>query len=213
MKNLVLFGPPGAGKGTQSALLVKQCNYFQISTGDLLRSAIKEKTKLGMEAQSYMDKGALVPDDLVINLVDEVLSKLNGKSFILDGFPRTKAQAIALDQLLLNRKLKIDLAVFLEVENKKLVMRLSGRRVCQTCGAVFHIQNMPPSVSGVCDNCGGLLVQRPDDVENVIEERLRTYAANTAPLRDFFKESGVYVEIKGDNSAELVFGKILELIK
>ncbi len=203
--NIVLFGAPGAGKGTQSALLVDRMNMVQISTGDLFRAAIKNKTALGQQAQSFMDKGELVPDSIVIGMVDEVLANLGKKSFILDGFPRTSAQAEALGTILRQRGLEIGKAVFLEVPREELLGRLTGRRVCKSCGAVYHVSSKPSKVAGVCDNCGGEVIQRNDDKEDVIATRLKTYEENTLPLRTYFKELNKYVEVNGSQDTETVF--------
>jgi len=166
--NLLLFGPPGAGKGTQSAFLVEQLGMLHISTGNLFREAVARKTPLGLKAKSFMDQGALVPDEVTIGLVEEVLAGLDGKSFILDGFPRTVPQAQALDALLTRMKLKLDKAVSFEVPRNDLTRRLTGRRVCEKCGTVYHIDSKPTSKAGICDNCGGNVVQRKDDHEDVI---------------------------------------------
>lgn len=210
--NIVLFGAPGAGKGTQSSLLVERMGMLQISTGDLFRAAIKSKTELGQKAKSYMDKGELVPDAIVIGMVDEVLAKLGKSSFILDGFPRTVAQAEALRTILAQRSMVIGKAVFLEVPKEELLKRLTGRRVCKSCGAVYHASSKPPKVAGVCDNCGGEVIQRDDDKEDVIATRLKTYEENTLPLRAYFKEQGKYAEINGNQETELVFTAVKRAI-
>jgi adenylate kinase len=207
--NIVLFGAPGAGKGTQSSLLVEREGMVQISTGDLLRAAIKNRTSLGLEAQKFMDQGQLVPDSVVIGMVDEVLAGIGSKSFILDGFPRTVAQAEALGKILLQRKAEIGRAIFLEVPREELLLRLTGRRVCKSCGAVYHIRSKPTKVAGVCDSCGGEVVQRNDDKEDVIATRLKAYEDNTAPLRAYFRNLGRYTELNGNQEAKVVF----ELIK
>jgi adenylate kinase len=210
--NIVLFGAPGAGKGTQSTLLVDRLGMVQISTGDLFRAAIKNRTQLGQQAQSYMDKGELVPDSIVIGMVDEVLASLGNSSFILDGFPRTRAQAEALGTILSKRNLVIGKAVFLEVPREELLGRLTGRRVCKSCGAVYHVQSKPPKVAGVCDVCGEEVIQRNDDKEDVIATRLKAYEENTFPLRTYFKELNKYVEVKGDQDTETVFSSIRKVI-
>jgi adenylate kinase len=210
--NIVLFGAPGAGKGTQSALLVDRMNMVQISTGDLFRAAIKNKTALGQQAQSFMDKGELVPDSIVIGMVDEVLANLGKRSFILDGFPRTSAQAEALGTILRQRGLEIGKAVFLEVPREELLGRLTGRRVCKSCGAVYHVSSKPSKVAGVCDNCGGDVIQRNDDKEDVIATRLKTYEENTLPLRAYFKELNKYVEVNGSQDTETVFSNIKKVL-
>ncbi|PIS10327.1 MAG: adenylate kinase [Bdellovibrio sp. CG10_big_fil_rev_8_21_14_0_10_47_8] len=211
--NIVLFGAPGAGKGTQSQLLVERLKMVQISTGDLFRAAIKGKTELGQKAQSYMDKGELVPDSIVIGMVDEVLTRLNGNSFILDGFPRTRAQAEALGKILSQRSLEIGKAVFLEVPREELLQRLTGRRVCKSCGAVYHVNSKPPKIAGVCDLCGGEVIQRNDDREEVIVTRLKTYEENTLPLRDYYKELNKYVEVNGAQETEKVFSDVRSALK
>lgn len=207
--NIVLFGPPGAGKGTQSALLVQRLSMFQISTGDLFRANIKNKTPLGIKAKTFIDKGELVPDTVTIGMVAEVFEKLDGKKFILDGFPRTQAQAIALDDLLKQNHLSIGKAIFLEVRQEELVMRLTGRRVCKNCGAVFHIRFSPPKVSGTCDKCGeSALYQRDDDREEVILTRFAAYKRDTLPLVEFFKKKGTYLEIDGTRDSEEIYADI-----
>jgi adenylate kinase len=213
--NLILFGPPGAGKGTQSALLIERLNMRQISTGDLFRAAIKNQTKLGQEAKGYLDAGKLVPDSITIGLVEEVLLDLNGTSFILDGFPRNVTQAKALEQLLKALKLKVDKSVFLEVPMNMLLGRLTGRRVCKNCGTTYHIEAKPTLKEGVCDVCGGQVIQRPDDKEDVIRTRLETYETNTRPLKDYYKakEDCPYVEIDGTGTSEQVFERITRAIQ
>ena len=203
--NTVLFGPPGAGKGTQSAFLVTKMNMKHLSTGDMFRTAIKNKTNLGLEAQKYMDKGDLVPDAIVIGMVEEELVDLNGRSFVLDGFPRTVVQAEALENMLKGKNLKLDRAIFLEVPNETLVRRLSGRRTCGDCGAVFHVETKKPKSEGVCDKCGAQLTQRKDDVAEAIENRLEVYAKNTAPLKGYYSDKGKLTEVDGTGGAEDVF--------
>ena len=209
--SIILFGAPGAGKGTLSALLVEKMGMTQISTGDLFRAAIKNKTELGMQAQSFMDKGQLVPDSIVIGMVEEVL-KSGVKNFILDGFPRTVPQAEALDGLLNKLKLSISKAIFLEVPKAELMGRLTGRRVCKNCGAVFHELNKPSKVEGVCDVCGGQVVQRNDDKTEVIEARLKSYDEYTSPLKDYYTKSHKYVEVNGNRETEEVFLDLKKLI-
>jgi adenylate kinase len=206
--NLILFGPPGAGKGTQSELLVSAFNMKQISTGDLFRAAIKNQTPLGKEAKGILDAGKLVPDSVTIGLVREEIQKLGGKHFILDGFPRNVIQAEALNGLLDEVGLKIDRVMFLEVPTQMLLSRLTGRRVCRNCGAVYHMEAKPPRKAGVCDACGGEVYQRADDKEDVIRTRLEAYETSTRPLRDYYKAKGPYVEIDGTGSSEDVFGRI-----
>ena len=206
--NILLFGAPGAGKGTQSALLVEKLGYVQISTGDLFRKAIKEQTELGKKAKSFMDKGELVPDSVTVSMVDEVLAGLGGKPFILDGFPRNVSQAESLIEILQKRHLEIGKAVFLEVPQEALMSRLTGRRVCKSCGAVYHIESKPTKKPGVCDLCGGEVVQRNDDTADVIGTRLKTYDKSTAPLKDYFKGKGRLVSVNGMQTSEVVFKNI-----
>jgi len=193
--NLLIFGAPGSGKGTQSALLVDKKGYKQISSGDLFRNAIKAQTPLGLEAKTYMDKGNLVPDGLTINLIKEVLSENQDKKFILDGFPRTIKQAEALNDLLKGLGRTLGIALFLEVPQENLKSRLIGRRVCKNCGATYHVDSFPTKVAGKCNNCGGEVVQRPDDMEDVIAKRLDVYELNKAPLKDFNKRMGQFKSI------------------
>lgn len=210
--NLILFGAPGAGKGTQSEFLIKRLGMTQISTGDLFRAAIKGQTELGKKAQEYMDKGQLVPDSIVIGMVEEVLQK-GVKDIILDGFPRTVAQAQALDELLLKMNLSIGKAIFLEVPMKILMDRLTGRRVCKNCGSVYHIVSKPSKMEGTCDSCGGEVVQRNDDKAEVIETRLKTYEEFTSPLKEFYKKAGKFIEVDGNRGTEEVYQEIEKIIK
>lgn len=209
---LLLFGAPGSGKGTQSAMLVEKNGFFQISTGDLLRAAIKTGTKLGNDAKAYMDKGELVPDSVVIGLVDEVLGenlKKGKKSFIFDGFPRTVTQAQSLKEILNKHQLQADSVVFINVDSQGLIKRLTGRRVCQACGSVYHIENNPSKQSGVCDKCGGQLILRSDDREEVILSRLKTYQSVADLLRSFYSGNGIVKEVNGDQSVETVYKSIV----
>ncbi len=187
MMNIILFGAPGVGKGTQSSLLIDKLDMRHISTGDLFRYAIKNKTSLGLEAQTYIDEGKLVPDSIVIGMVEEVFEKLNGQNFILDGFPRTGTQAEALENLLNMFKLEIGKVISLKVPESVLMKRLTGRRVCKSCGAVFHVDSKPTKEEGKCDSCGGEVIQRSDDKEDVIAQRLQEYEKNTKPVKEFYK--------------------------
>lgn len=208
--NLIFFGPPGAGKGTQSALLIDRMGMKHISTGDLFRAAIKNETKLGKEAKSYLDAGQLVPDSITIGLVEEVLRGLGGRSFILDGFPRTVVQAEALANLLKSMGLTVDKSLFLEVPMDLLLNRLTGRRVCKNCGATYHVESKPPPTNGACQQCGsGPILQRPDDKEDVIRTRLEAYETSTRPLKDYYKARGPYVVVDGTGSSEEVFERIM----
>jgi adenylate kinase len=200
---LIFLGPPGVGKGTIAKMLVDKHNIIQISTGDLLRAAVKEGTELGKKAKSYMDSGALVPDELVINLLKERIAKPDCKNgFILDGFPRTIPQAEALTK----SKVKIDKALNYAAKRETIIQRLSGRRTCKKCGAIFHVVNIPPKQEGICDKCGGELFQRDDDKIEAIENRLAVYEKQTAPLVDYYKKKKLLAEI----DAEQKLGKIFE---
>lgn len=210
--NLILFGPPGAGKGTQSAILVERLKMRQISTGDLFREAMSKQTALGKRAKEFVDAGKLVPDEIVIGMVEEVLEKLNGQSFILDGFPRTVPQAEALSALLAKRNLSIGKVVFLEVPRDQLLKRLSGRRVCTKCGSVYHVETKPTKSPDVCDVCGSEVVQRKDDKEDVIATRLEAYDSSTAPVKDFYKKAGRSIEIDGTGDAEAVFSRVKNVV-
>lgn len=210
--NLILFGPPGAGKGTQSGLLIERRHMRQISTGDLFRSAIKSGTALGLEAKSFIDTGRLVPDSVTIGLVDEELSRSGSDGFILDGFPRNVVQAEALEDILQSRGLKVDRVIFLEVPQSLLLGRLTGRRVCRACGAVYHLETKPIKKDGLCDVCGGEVIQRPDDKEEVIRTRLEAYEHNTRPLKDYYRSKGAYVEVDGTGSSEEVFSRITKVL-
>ena len=202
---LVFLGPPGSGKGTQAALLSDAFGLCQVSTGDILRQAVAEGTPLGREAKACMDKGALVPDEVVIGIVRD---KLTGpecrKGFILDGFPRTTGQARALDAILHDFSAPIDRVIAFTVDDEAVVARLSGRRTCRECQAMFHLAFSPPEQEGVCDRCGGGLVQRDDDREDVIRERLRVYAESTHPLLAYYRERGQLAEIPAGGPVDQV---------
>ncbi|MBY0316452.1 MAG: adenylate kinase [Bdellovibrionales bacterium] len=212
--SLVLFGPPGAGKGTQSQLMIQTLQMSHISTGDLFREAMKNKTPLGIEAQNYVDAGKLVPDAIVIGMVREVIEKNKEIDYIFDGFPRTTPQAEALGQQIHEVGARpITKALFLEVPNETLMERLSGRRVCKNCGAVYHATNNPPKTEGTCDRCGGEVYQRKDDSSEAIKTRLEAYEKSTAPLKDYYKDKGLFASVDGVGTTEDVFKKIQNFIK
>lgn len=206
MRRLILLGPPGAGKGTQAAFLVERFGVFHISTGDILREARAAGTTLGVLAKEYMDRGELVPDEVVIGLVRERLDRadVREKGFLLDGFPRTVAQAEALDRLLADLGTPLEAALNLRVNPDLLVRRIALRRSCPKCGAVYHSENRPPREAGKCDACGEALIQRPDDAEETVRKRLAVYAAQTAPLIQYYSDLGVLVEIDGEQPIERV---------
>ena len=195
MMKLIFLGPPGAGKGTQAAIVSKKLGIPSVSTGDMLRAAVKEGTKVGLEAKSFMDAGKLVPDEVIIGIVHERLDKPDcAKGFILDGVPRTLAQADALEKA----GIAFDHVISLEVHDEAIVERMSGRRVCNKCGAPFHVANNPPKVDGVCDACGGELIQRVDDKAETVRHRLEVYHQETEPLKSFYQERGVLDLVPGD---------------
>ncbi|MFA6033708.1 MAG: adenylate kinase [Myxococcota bacterium] len=213
----MLLGAPGAGKGTQAQKLVEKFGIPQISTGDLLRANVREGTPLGVEAKKAMDAGKLLSDDLIINMMDGRLGKADcQKGFILDGFPRTVAQAEALGSLLKKHGMKLDYVLSFEVPEAELLGRLTGRLSCpkQGCNAMFHVRSNPPKVAGVCDKCGTALITRSDDNEATIKNRLVVYNTQTAPLKDFYRKSGVYFEVRteGPSTPEGTFKKVLEIV-
>ena len=213
MLRAVLLGPPGAGKGTQAVRLVEKYEIPHISTGDIFRKNIKEGTELGKKAQEYMHAGALVPDELVVDLVKDRLQQDDCKNgFLLDGFPRTIFQAEKLDEFLSESNLKMDIVINLKVEKEALIKRLTGRRVCKDCGASYHIVNIPPKKEGVCDICGGELIQRKDDNIETVENRINVYEEQTAPLIGYYKEAGSLVDFDGEASLDEVFDAIVQAI-
>ena len=200
---LVLLGPPGAGKGTHAQILAKGLSSAHISTGDMLREALKQQTPLGLKAKQFMEKGELVPDSVVIALVAERLLLPDAKiGFILDGFPRTSEQGQSLDETLHQLKMPLDKVLYFKTSLSVIITRLCGRRVCGQCGKTFHITNFKPKVDGICDSCSGKLIQRPDDREETIRHRLEVYEKQTAPLIQYYKAKGFLVEIDGDLEVE-----------
>ena len=211
---ILLMGPPGAGKGTQAEKLIREYGIPQISTGDMFRAAVKSGTALGKEAKSYMDQGALVPDSVTVGIVKERLAQDDcKKGWILAGFPRTTAQASALDAILHDLGIQLTAVLDFNVNRDDLVKRVSGRLVCRQCGASFHKEFRPPKQEGVCDNCGGELYQRADDNEVTVRERLAVYDTSTKPLIDYYKVSGRYYEINGDQSMDKVFADVQAALK
>ena len=214
MSRVVFLGAPGAGKGTQARRLAAGSGVPQIATGDMLREAVAEGTPLGREAKRYMDQGALVPDEVVIGLVDERLSRPDaGPGYVLDGFPRTVAQAEALDALLGRRGQDLDRVVFFDVSREELLRRLTGRRICRRCGTAFHLVSAPPKTEGRCDQCGGELYQREDDAESTVARRLDVYQTQTAPLLDYYGKRGLLVRVAGEGPVDHVAAAIQRAVK
>lgn len=200
---LVLLGPPGAGKGTMAEVLSQDLSAPHISTGDMLRDAIKHETPFGLQAKGYMDKGMLVPDEVVVAMVADRLKKPDAKAgFILDGFPRTPDQGDKLEKTLHDLHMPLDFVLYLKTSLPVIIRRLSGRRVCEQCGHNFHLTNYPPKKAGLCDLCGGKLIQRPDDHEGTVEKRLKVYEDQTAPLIDYYRRKGLLAEMSGDLDIE-----------
>ncbi len=211
--NIILLGPPGAGKGTQAKRLIDKYGIPQISTGDMLRAALKEGTPLGLEAKKFMDQGTLVPDSVVIGLVKERIQKPDcAKGYMLDGFPRNVSQAEALDNMLAELKQKIDHVVSIEVPSSELLVRLTGRRTCRACGAGFHVKFDPPKKDGVCDKCSGELYQRDDDNEATVSSRLQVYEGQTKPLIDYYEKQAKIRKIDGVGDMNQIFGNIVKVL-
>lgn len=208
---LVFLGPPGAGKGTQAKLLSQRMGFLHLSTGDLLREAVKNQTPLGKKAKEYMDRGELVPDGLIVQLIEETMPK--GGNVILDGFPRTVNQALALEEMLKGKGEKISKVLFFDVPDEVIIDRLSGRRVCSKCGAVYHVKYNPPKVEGVCDLCGGSLVQRDDDREEVVKKRLEVYRKQTQPLIEFYQDRGIIYRLDAEKGVEELFEEVKGLVR
>ena len=215
--NIILMGPPGAGKGTQAAKLVEKYGLKQISTGDLFRKAIKEETKFGVIAKYFISFGYLVPDDFTIQMIQEYLEEnINTEEFkngfILDGFPRTIPQAEALDKALAANNETVDYAINVEVPDENIINRMSGRRACVGCGATYHIEFNPTKVEGICDACGEKLILRDDDKPETVKNRLSVYHEQTQPLIDYYSKKGVLAEVDGTQSMENVFNAIVDVL-
>ena len=210
--NVILIGAPGSGKGTQSRYLIDKHNYLQLSTGDLLRAAIAEKSEIGLKAQGLMAEGKLVPDDIMINLVKTFVVKNKGKSVIFDGFPRTVAQAESLEKMLESNGSKIDKVVFFAIDSVLLTNRLTGRRTCSQCGEIYHIETKPSAKGSFCEKCGGELKQRPDDKKEVIGERLEQFEKNTGPTISFYRGKEMLEKVDSSKDPEVVLEEIEEIL-
>lgn len=211
---LVLLGPPGAGKGTQASAIIKKYNIPHISTGDIFRANIKEGTELGKKAKEYMDKGLLVPDELVVSIVKDRITKDDCKDgFLLDGFPRTVNQADALDEELSKLKIKLDKVINIDVNKEELIQRAVGRRICKNCGATYHVIFNPSKVEGKCDECGGELHQRADDTEETVTKRIEVYLNETQPLIDYYTKKSIIANIDGKQQINKVFEDIMTVLK
>lgn len=211
--NLILLGPPGAGKGTQAKMMIDTYQIPQISTGDILRAALKERTPLGLKAKEYMDKGLLVPDEVVIDIIRDRLKEADcQKGYILDGFPRTVAQAQALDKVLADMDSAIDHVISIEVDKGELVKRLTGRRTCRQCGRGYHVVFDPPVNQHLCDKCQGELYQRDDDNETTVRNRLDVYDSQTFPLIQYYKEKNLIRSIEGLGGIQQIFDRVKKVL-
>ena len=212
--NIVIFGPPGAGKGTQAGLIVQRVDIPQVSTGDIFRRHLKEGTELGKKAKSYMESGALVPDELVFDIAKDRLLEDDCKDgALLDGFPRSLPQAVFLDRWLRSRDDRVHLVVNLQVPDEEVVKRMGGRRACLKCGATYHVSFNPPGSEGICDRCGHELVQRSDDLEATVRDRLTAYHEQTSPIVDHYHEQGVVADVDGVGSIDTIFEQVIAAIE
>ena len=210
---IIMLGAPGAGKGSQASRIAKEYQLPHISTGDIFRANLKEETELGKKAKSFMDKGELVPDDITIAMLLERIHKEDCKNgYILDGFPRTIPQAEALKEALAKKDEKIDLALDVEASDELIIKRMAGRRTCPACGAIYHIVTLPPKTDGICDRCGADLIQRKDDNEETVKNRLKIYHEITEPLISYYKKEGILEEIDGAEELDKVFEKVKRII-
>ncbi len=211
--NIIIMGLPGAGKGTQAAKIIKKYSIPHISTGDMFRLAIRNETDLGRQAKAFMDQGELVPDEVTVGIVKERLSQNDVKDgFLLDGFPRTVEQAEALKNIMTELGSQIDQTIYVEVPEEELMNRLTGRRICETCGATYHLVFNPPKTEGICDLDGGKLYQREDDNPETVQNRLEVNIKQTAPLLDFYKGLGVLATVDGSKDIEEVFEEVDEIL-
>lgn len=211
---IILLGPPGAGKGTQAKVLAKRLNLLHISTGDLLRQNASFGSELGKHAKSYMEKGLLVPDDVVTRMLQQRIAEADAKGgFILDGYPRNINQARALDEMLKQKNINIDSVFYLDTSEPVIIQRLKQRLVCSACGANFHTNNMPPKKEGICDNCGGRLYQRTDDKEETVRKRLEVYRKEVSSLLEYYEQKKKLRRVIADEEAGIVLNKILGIVE
>lgn len=212
--NLIFLGPPGSGKGTQASRVSKELGVLHLSTGDLLREAVKQGTELGLKAKGYMEKGELVPDALIVGLIEDKVKAGELKDgFILDGFPRTVPQAESLKEMFVNNSMNLDKAVLIAVGDEEIVSRLSGRYFCPTCQKTYNYPANMPKQEGICDNDGDKLMRRPDDEESVVRNRLEVYKKQTQPIEDFYRNESVLVEIRGEDTPNNVFDAIMKSVR
>lgn len=209
---IMVLGAPGAGKGTHCKKIVAKYGVAHLSSGDILRRERSENTDLGQKAQSYMDAGTLVPDDLIVEMMSKAIGNAGAAGFVLDGFPRTVKQAEALDEALADGGSGLDIVINLQVDDGIVVERITGRRSCPKCGAVYHVKNMPPKEDNVCDHDGTELTQRPDDTEDVVRNRLETYYAQTKPVVDYYKAKGTVHDVDANGNPDVVAAKIFEML-
>ncbi|MDD5583567.1 MAG: adenylate kinase [Candidatus Omnitrophica bacterium] len=207
---IILFGAPGSGKGTQAVVMSEYYKAKKVSLGDILREEVKKNSELGAQVKSYMEKGLLVPDELVSRVIEE---NIDGGSFILDGYPRNAAQAAVLDSIMKRKKIDYDAFIYLDVNEATLINRLSKRLVCKRCGANYHLINMPPKTNGICDKCSGELIQRKDDTPEVIKKRLEVFVKESKSILDFYQKQGKLIKVDASNERDEVFSRIKKILK